>query len=230
MANARRSFTSNQVFIGLPWKTVKAKYETAINKLRTSSPLSFTIVGRGDTQDAEDLLALIKAKIQNSSYAIFDATDGNANVSLEYGYAEALDLPRALYFSGRKHPAKNKEQPIISDLAGKKRQPYKTQAQLLALLKAFSRDHAYTKRFERFLSKHGVRKQKGERKRLRALALKIIHIADGQETVRRDDVLQNLLADQSSYTKKEVVAMIKAMNSSGLITSTQGQHSRINIE
>lgn len=230
MAKSTRSFTPNQVFIGLPWKTVKAKYEKAIDTLRKSSPLSFVIVGRGDTQDAEDLLELIKSKIENSSYAIFDATDGNANVSLEYGYSEALDIPRALYFSGRKHPAKSKEQPIISDLAGKKRQPYKTQSQLLSLLKNFSTTHAYTQRFERFLSKHGKHKNKGAKKRLRALALKIVHLVDGQETVRREDVLQRLLADQSAYKKTEIESMITALHSGGLISSTPGQHSRINIE
>ena len=227
---AKRNFTSNQVFIGLPWKTVKTKYETAIDKLRNLSPISFVIVGRGDTQDAEDLLELIKSKIESSSYAIFDATDGNANVSLEYGYSEALDIPRALYFSGRKHPAKNKEQPIISDLAGKKRQPYKTQAQLLGLLKSFSASHAYTKRFDRFLSQVYSRKPKGEKRRLRALALKIVHCIDGQQSVRRDDVLQNMQADHSAYMRKEIEMMIKALNKAGLISSTQGQHSRINIE
>jgi hypothetical protein len=92
----------NQVFIGCPWLSVRPKYEEAIHELRKKYPLSFVIVGRYDGQDAEDLLAMIKERMDSSSYAIFDATGGNANVSLEYGYAEAQGLRRAIYLSTHK--------------------------------------------------------------------------------------------------------------------------------
>jgi len=115
----------NQVFLGLPWKTVRPKYEKLIGELRKSFPLSFVIVGREDNQDAEDLLEVIKKRLLTSSYAIFDATGGNANVSLEFGFADANDVPPALYLSSHKasKPA-SKESPIIADLAGKKQNRY----------------------------------------------------------------------------------------------------------
>jgi len=95
--SARRDVIPNQVFIGCPWKTVRSKYQEAVPSLKNRFPLSFVIVGRDQDQDAEDLLSVIKGKLQTSTYAIFDATGGNANVSLEYGYSEAIELPRTLY-------------------------------------------------------------------------------------------------------------------------------------
>src|SRR5712692_8607564 len=111
----------NQVFLGLPWKTVRPKYERLVEKLRKTYPLAFVIVGREENQDAEDLLEVIKKRILTCSYAIFDATGGNANVSLEFGFADANDVPRALYLSTHKAAkAASRESPIIADLAGKK--------------------------------------------------------------------------------------------------------------
>lgn len=111
----RSNIIPNQIFVGLPWKNVKRKYESCIDRLRSRFPLSFIIVGRSDDQDAEDLLQIIEGKIGSSSYGIFDATYGNANVSLEYGYAEAIDLKKALYLCTHQAAARTKEQPIISD-------------------------------------------------------------------------------------------------------------------
>lgn len=184
----------NQVFVGMPWKNVRKRYEKVIDRLKVLSPLSFVIVGRGDDQDAEDLLEVIKGKLEESSYAIFDATGGNANVSLEYGYTEAKSIPRVLYMSTHKAAHKGKEASIISDLAGKMRKPYANVGALRALFLQFSRAHAYTKRFEKALGKEFRRKDKGTKKRLRALALKIVHGLDGVPDVRRDDLVQNLRA------------------------------------
>lgn len=142
----------NQVFLGVPWKTVRPKYDAIVERLRKKYPLSFVIVGRQDNQDAEDLLEVIKKRILTSSYAIFDATGGNANVSLEFGFADANDVPRALYLSTHKAAKRaTKESPIIADLAGKKQNRYAQAAALEKLLKQFSGGHAYTKRFEQFL-------------------------------------------------------------------------------
>jgi len=52
-------------------------------------------VGRGDSQEAQDLLDVIKERLFPSSLAVFDATGGNANVSLEFGLAEANEIPCA---------------------------------------------------------------------------------------------------------------------------------------
>jgi len=94
---AKREFTPNQVFVGLPWKNVRPKYDKIIATLEKKFPLYFTIVGRNDAQLAEDLFEIIKQRIATSSYAVFDATGGNANVSLEYGYAEGIEVPRAIF-------------------------------------------------------------------------------------------------------------------------------------
>lgn len=114
------------------------KYERCVSYFRSRSALSFIIVGRSDSQDAKDLLELIKERLRSSSYAVFDATGGNANVSLEYGYAEALDMKRVLYVSthgaGRRTSS---DPPIIADLAGKVRNHYKQEEGLKRLLGEF---------------------------------------------------------------------------------------------
>jgi len=102
MAAAKRNFVPNQVFVGLPWKTVRPKYERVIDKLAKTYPICFTIVGRNDGQDALDLFEIIKDRISTSSYAVFDATGGNANVSLEYGYAEGIGVPKCIFLSSHK--------------------------------------------------------------------------------------------------------------------------------
>jgi hypothetical protein len=219
----------NQVFVGLPWKNVKRRYENAIDWLKIRSPLSFVIVGRDDSQHVQDLLDLIKAKIDSSSYAIFDATGGNANVSLEYGYAEAREVKRALYLSGHKAAQKTKEQPIISDLAGKTRQQYKNEKTLKRLLSAFSDSHPYTKRFEKFLSQNFRTTNKGAKKRARALAIKVVRSCDNEASVRREDVVQELLADQNEHKRHEIDAMIKKLHKAGLIYSKKGRYSTIEI-
>jgi hypothetical protein len=221
---------ANQIFLAIPWKSVRPRYEKSVDYLRSRSPLSFVIVGRADSQNADDLLEVIKERLESSSYAVFDASGGNANVSLEYGYAEALDIPRALYVSTHGRAAKqSSDPPIIADLAGKRRNQYKQEASLRHLLKAFSDAHPYTIRFERFLVDSGKRLSKGTKKRNRALALKIIHSLDGQADVRRADIVQRLLADQSRYADDEVDSMITKLHNARLIRSQQGPYARVQI-
>ena len=160
----RRDIISNQVFIGIPWKNVKRKYESVADKLRNKYPIFFKIIGREEKQDATNLLDAIKTAIQASSYAVFDATDGNANVSLEFGFAEAVDIQKALYLSTHKHSQQKKDQPIISDLAGKTRHHYATEKSLAALLRNFCETHPYTRLFEKAFRKAFGRRSKGEKK------------------------------------------------------------------
>jgi hypothetical protein len=220
----------NQVFIGCPWKTVHSKYQQAIDSLKNKFPLSFVIVGRDEDQDAEDLLTIIKGKLVSSSYAIFDATGGNANVSLEYGYAEAIDLPRTLYLSS--HEASHRsttDSPIIADLAGKRQMRYKQINRLKSLLTTFAKTHNYTKQFEQFLKKEFRRAVKGDKKRARSLALKIIHSLDEQEKVRREDIIQQMLADPSDYKRDEIDLMIRRLHTAGLIISVKGRYSTVSM-
>jgi hypothetical protein len=226
----RPDIIANQVFLAVPWKGVWPRYENSVDYLRSRLPLSFVIVGRADSQNADDLLEVIKERLESSSYAVFDASGGNANVSLEYGYAEALDIPRALYVSTHGRAAKaSSDPPIIADLAGKRRNQYKQEAALRHLLKAFSEAHSYTIRFEWFLVDAGKRLSIGAKKRNRALALKIIHALDGQTNVRRADIVQYLLADQSRYADFEVDSMITKLHHARLIRSQQGPYARVQI-
>lgn len=218
----KRSFVPNQVFVGLPWKTVRPRYERVIDRLATKFPIHFTIVGRNDGQDAEDLFEIIKTRISSSSFAIFDATGGNANVSLEYGYAEALNIPRAIYMSTHKATKAASGAPIISDLGGKKRNQYKTETVLSVHLHAFCRDHDYTKRFEKFLTKASRSLDKGAKKSRRSLALKIIHTFDGENDLRRDDLVQRLQA--KGYERSETENLIKMLHTAGLINITTGRY------
>jgi hypothetical protein len=221
----------NQVFLGVPWKTVRPKYERIIENLRKSFPISFVIVGRDQNQDAEDLLEVIKKQLLTSSYAIFDATGGNANVSLEFGFADANDIPRALYLSvHRASKGGSKESPIIADLAGKKQNRYSQAEALKRLLRQFCQNHAYTKRFEQFLASRFRRRSKGGKKRLRSLALKIVHQLGGDGRARRADVVQNLQADATAYSRDEVDFMILEMHRAGLVESVQGPYSTVTVK
>ena len=220
----------NQVFLGVPWKTIRRNNEEIVERLRKKYPLSFVIVGRDPTQDADDLLEVIKKRILTSSYAIFDATGGNANVSLEFGFSEANDIPRALYLSTHKAAKRaTKEAPIIADLAGKKQNRYAQVAGLEKLLRQFCQNHAYTKRFELFLGKTFRRRSKGDKKRLRSLALKIVHQLSSDGKARRSDVVQGLQADPAQYSRDEIDNMIYRMHNAGLVSSVQGPYSTVTI-
>jgi len=224
---ARNQYTiPNQVFIGAAWSGTRPKYEHAIAKLKKKYPLSFVIVGRGDGQDAADLLAIIKDRIDSSTFAVFDATGGNANVSLEFGYAEALGMPRAIYLcTHQASKSARKDSPIIADLAGKKHNQYKQEAGLRKLLGELSKDHEYTRRFEKFVSEAFRRFAPGTKRAARVMALRLIHALDGRRTRRRSDVVQDLLAE--TYRRSGIDDLIKLMRKAGLINSQQGPHSRI---
>lgn len=226
MARKQLPVIPNQIFVGLPWRNVRPRYEKCIEKLERKYPLHFTIVGRKDAQDAEDLLQVIKDRMDSSSYGIFDATGGNANVSLEYGYAEAVELQRAIYLSTHK-AASSSRGDIISDLGGKRRVEYKNEQSLNARLDAFSKDHAYTKRFEAFMSKRVRATKKGAKKRQRTLALKMIHYLDGKSAVRRSDLVQNTQA--AGYSSKEVEDMIRKLHTDGLLRVSRGRTATVKV-
>jgi hypothetical protein len=231
VARKKREFIPNQIFVGVPWKTVRLKYEKIIESLDKKYPLHFTIVGRDDGIDATNLFGVIKGRISSSSYAIFDATGGNANVSLEYGYAEGINVPRAIFLSAHKAAQKQSAgSPIISDLVGMRRVPYKTDKTLRSELQKFSRDHDYTKRFEKALLAAVKRMDKGKKKRNRALALKLIHALDGLMGIRRADLVQHLQAQTTqTYTELEVDSLLKKLHNSGILKCSVGKYSDVHI-
>ena len=192
----------NQVFVGCPWRVTLPKYQKAIGKLKTKYPIRFTIVGWDDGHDAEDLLGKIKARIDSSSYALFDGTGGNPNVSLEYGYAEAKDIPRVIYLSTHKASQRNGgESPIISDLASKSRKNYKLGSDLKRLLEEFCQDHVFTKRFDVAFPSSRTE----ERKKRRDLALKLIHVFTEKDTTLLRPQISHRLRG-TKHRKKELAA------------------------
>lgn len=221
--------TPNQIFIGCPWRGILPKYEDALPKLQKKFPIAFAIVGRGDSQDAKDLFDIIKLRILASSFAVFDATGGNANVSLEYGFAEAHDVPRALYTCTHKATKKAAKQDtaIISDLAGKTRNHYSQNNDLKTLLAGLCKDHEYTKRFEKFMVTKFKKKKKGEKKSARALALKIIHAMDGHLSRNRPDVVHDLKL--AGYEDGEINEMLTPLRNAKLINVSVGKASQITI-
>ena len=227
MAKPQREFVQNQVFVGLPWKNVRPRYDKIIARLEKKFPLYFTIVGRDDGQGADDLLQVIKSRVFASSWAIFDATGGNANVSLEYGYAEGVDVPRAIFLSTHKAAQSPVGSPIIADLSGKRRIQYKTEASLSAELHKFAREHAYTIRFENAFRAGSRSLSKGGKKTARALALKLIHVLDGRSKVRRAEVVQALQAE--GYREDAIGRMLKILHNGGVIVSSVGRYSDVRV-
>jgi hypothetical protein len=217
----RTGIIKNQIFLGIPWKNIKGKYEKARKELTRQYPLSFVIIGRSENQDAEDLLNEIEEKISTSDYAIFDATNGNPNVSLEFGYAEGAAIKRKLYIC--KHTnvqALKKEKPIISDLGGKKYSSYTTQDKLVNLLESFAKSHDYTKRFERFLKKQT---NQYERKKLKTISLSIIHTFDEKESLRKSEIVQSIQDEYpDKYTEKEILRTITKLKDNKLLRCAGG--------
>jgi hypothetical protein len=222
----KRKFIPNQTFIGLPWKNVRPKYERVIRRLEKKYPLYFTIVGRDDGQDAVSLFEVIKTRIGSSSYAIFDATGGNANVSLEYGYAEGIDVPRAIFLSAHKSSQRNNAgHPIISDLTGMRRVQYTTEAKLALELDKLCRDHDYTKRFEKAMQPMLKRRSPGAKKRTRALAIKLVRALDGKMKRRRAELVQHLQAD--GYKESEIENALRGLRN--IVKCTAGKYSDVYI-
>ena len=228
MLTSKRSFTPNQVFVGLPWKTVRPKYERIIDKLAKKYPLHFSIVGRDDGQGAKALFEVIKERIATSSYAVFDATGGNANVSLEYGYAEGMEVPRAIFLSDHKAAQRaTAGSPIISDLTGMRRVQYKTEAALLRELERLSREHDYSKRFEKALTAALKNASKGAKKSGRALALKLVRALAGKAKIRRAELVQHLQAQ--GYDESQVDSMLKKLHGAGVLKCTVGKYSDVYV-
>jgi len=224
MASAKREFIPNQVFVGLPWKNVRQKYDKLIPQLEKKFPLYFTVVGRNDGQDARDLFEIIKHRVAASSYAVFDATGGNANVSLEYGYAEGIEVPRAIFLSAHKAAQKNAAgSPIISDLTGMRGVQYKTENTLRSELQKLCKEHPFSKRFEKALSSILKRRSKGKKKSGRALALKVVRALDGKEKMRRAELVQHLQAQ--GYREEQADEMLKRLHAAGIVKCTVGKFS-----
>ena len=222
----------NSVFIGCPWRTVRPKYERCAKQLEKRFPLAVILIDSAETPDAQQLFTLIKERLAESSLALFDVTGGNANVSLEFGLAEGYGVSRRLLLSTHRSSRRAGDTPIIADLAGATRLNYTSEPGLLRHLTQLFEQHPYTIRFERFLSNRYRHRSGPQKKRLRTLAVKTIHLArrqaDGRPPLRRE-VVERLGGDAAGYSEAEINAVLADLHTSGLVRVGPGRYSRIEI-
>lgn len=227
----RRNLTSivnNKVFIGCPWKTIRPKYLKIVEECEKRYPINFILIGRETDQRAEELLGLIKKHLLSSTAAIFDVTGGNANVSLEYGIADASEIERVIYLNiHERNRSNSKDNPIIADLAGQKRKQWTNERSLRQLINEFCRNHNFTKRFEDALRKATKNSTRHKKKSYRSLGLKIIHVLNEKDSIKRNDIVEKFRAQ--GYKEDEIEFLLKKFNQLRLIHIPSGRYSDVSI-
>lgn len=115
-----RNIVPNRIFVGYPWKTYKPYWENLLQDLHATYPLHFLAMGREAGEPAAQLLVKILGALDTSSLALFDGSTGNANVSLEYGYAKSIMAEDQVYLFVDEDSltSAGPGSPIIADLAG----------------------------------------------------------------------------------------------------------------
>ena len=82
---------SYQVFVGCPFlRAIRKNYDRLKADLEKETPLHVVLADTVAVTSTDYLLEHITARIRDSAACIFDATNGNPNVSLEVGIAHAL--------------------------------------------------------------------------------------------------------------------------------------------
>ena len=224
---AKKVRCANQVFVGYPWKTYRPHWEAAISNLHKWSPLYLVAIGRQTGQPAAQLLTKILQAIDRSSIAFFDASAGNPNVALEYGYARATLSETSIYLFRDENAVSQSGpgSPIISDLAGAIATQYAlNDSRLKDAIDAIAKAHPYVKRFERFCRQ---RKYKGGPRRL---LVRILRQLDGKDSVLRRELLDNLI-HEAKKPEAHILKYLKELHVAGLITVSKGNEysSRIHI-
>ena len=207
-----RNVVANRVFVGYPHRTYKPFWEAIVRDLHSRYPLHFLALGREPGQPAAQLLVEILGALDSSSLALFDASTGNPNVSLQYGYAKATMSEAAVYlFFDEESPATaGPGSPIISDLAGTVANRYKLgDARLRDALEAIVKRHSYTKRYEKFCRQRQFKG--GPRKTL----LRILRKLDDKNSVLRRELLDNLV-HETGRGRTAVAGYLKALHEGGL--------------
>lgn len=218
---------ANQIFVGYPWKTYKSHWEQTLGELHKRSPLYFVAIGRKPGQPAAQLLNAILKAIDRSSYAFFDASAGNPNVALEYGYARATLDEESIYLFRDENASSSTGpgSPIISDLAGSVANHYAlNDSRLEDTIRQIASGHPYTRRFERFC---GQRRYKGG---TRQFLVRILRQLDGKPSMLRRELLDNLI-HETRKPEAYVANFLKELHKGGLITISKGNEysSRVQI-
>lgn len=215
---SKRGEVANRVFVGYPHKTYKAFWESILGELHARYPLHFLALGREPGQPALELLVEILRAVDSSSAALLDASTGNANVSLEYGYAKKAmaETEVYLFLDEDSSVAGGPGAPIISDLAGATANRYKLgDHRLREAVEAIARRHPYTKRYEKFCRQRKLRG--GPRK----LLIRILRKLDGRDSVLRRELLDDLL-HETNKDERGLSNYLKGLHEAGLITITRG--------
>jgi hypothetical protein len=158
----------HQVFIGCPYKTnVRGNYDRLKADLEGETPLHVVLADTGSITSSDYLLDYIMSLISDSAGCIFDATDGNPNVSLEVGIAHTLPVNYLLAISTRKKRTKAQREAekeaetegeikaIISDLQGKNRVEYKQYPALKTeVIRRWLNQLPYMQRWNQFKKEH----------------------------------------------------------------------------
>lgn len=217
---------ANRVFLGYPWNPYKVMWEKIVAGLHKRYPLHFLAIGRETGQPATQLLTNIMKGLDSSSIAVFDASTGNANVSLEYGYFRAKrGEDRTYLFLDEDAKIPTGQTPIISDLAGTMANRYKpTDNRLESTLRAICEKHAYYGRFNKFCKQR--RYKGGPRKFL----VRMLRQLDGRDSVLRRELLDDLMQD-TGWKEDRIYDYLKEMHEAGLVTITRGNKfsSRVHI-
>lgn len=126
-----------QVFIGCPFaREIRSTYDRLKREIEAETPLSLVLADTVGISSSNYLLESITALIRDSAACIFDATGGNANVSLEVGIAHTVPVDYLLTMKTRMPSPKARQRQagtpevrevrsIISDLQGKNRIEYR---------------------------------------------------------------------------------------------------------
>jgi hypothetical protein len=158
-----------QVFIGCPFaREIRSSYDRLKREVEKETPLSLVLADTVGISSSNYLLDSITTLIRESVSCIFDATGGNANVSLEVGIAHTMPVDFVLTMRTRKPSAKaqlreagqpgtREVRTIISDLQGKNRIEYKEYGGLKKQL-----DHRYFAHLPLMKRWHAFAKQNKE--------------------------------------------------------------------
>lgn len=219
--------SGNQIFVGYPWKTYKLHWERTLAALHKRSPLHFVAIGRKPGQPASQLLSSILKAIDRSSYAFFDASAGNPNVALEYGYARATMSEEDIYLFRDENAtsATGPGSPIISDLAGAVANHYAlNDTRLEEAIREIATAHPFVRRFARFC---GRRRYKGG---TRQFLVRILRQLDGKPSILRRELLDNLM-HETGKTEAHIANFLKQLHKAGIITVSKGNEfsSRVQI-
>jgi len=222
-----KEISANRIFVGYPWKTYRAHWEAAISDLHKMLPLHFMAVGSEPGQPAAQLLTKLLAAIDRSSAVMFDASAGNPNVALEYGYARARFKEDAIYLFIDENATSGSGpgSPIISDLAGTVANRYAlNDSRLKETLSAVAREHSYTKRFERFC------RQRSYRGGTRRFIMRVLRQLDGRDSILRRELIDSV-AHEAKKKPAYVEDYLKKLHDGGLISVTRGNNysSRVSI-